>query len=138
MATASDGRKEYKMSVLQSSVVDYPKPVLLPEEWTNGKSRRLELREPEVLNKYLEENSFLIPLINEASAKLVEYFGPETPQILQVVYHPDDGSCELFLYVKPDLPVSEAIATLDRFDEDWWLDAMDRSNFQMVIKIGYE
>lgn len=126
------------MSVLQSSVVDYPEPVLLPEEWTNGKSRRLELREPEVLRKYLEENSFLIPLINEASAKLVEYFGPETPQILQVVYHPDDGSCELFLYIKPDLPVSEAIATLDRFDEEWWLDAMDRSNFQMVIKIGYE
>ena len=121
------------MSVLQTSVVDHPKPVLLPEEWMNGRSRRLELREPEALSHYLEENSFLIPLINEASAKLVEYFGEKTPQVLQVVYHPDDGSCELFLYVKPDLPVSEAIATLDRFDEDWWLDAMDRSNFQMVI-----
>src|SRR5574341_650163 len=137
MATASDGGKEYKMSVLQTSVVDHPKPVLLPEEWTNGKSRRLELCEPEVLNEYLEENSFLIPLINEASAKLVEYFGAETPQILQVVYHPDDGSCELFLHVKPDLPVSEALATLDRFDEDWWLDAMERSNFQMVVSLGY-
>jgi hypothetical protein len=126
------------MGTLQTNVVDYPKPLPLPEDWTNGKAHRLELREPTVLKEYLEENRFLIPLINEASAKLVEYFGEETPQILQVVYHPDDGSRELFLYVKPDLPVSEAIATLDRFDEDWWLDAMDRSNFQMVIKIGYE
>jgi hypothetical protein len=125
------------MSALQTSVVDHPKPVLLPEEWMNGKSRLLELREPDVLNQYLEENSFLIPLINEASAKLVEYFGAETPQILQVVHHPDDGSRELFLYVKPDLPFSEALATLDRFDEDWWLDAMDRSNFQMVISLGW-
>jgi hypothetical protein len=83
IAIASDDHKdgkEHQVSTLPTTVVDYPKPALLPEEWTKGKARHLELREPEVLKKYLEENSFLIPLINEASAKLVEYFGAETPQ----------------------------------------------------------
>lgn len=127
------------MSTAQTNVIEPVPSVPLPGPWLNGPARRMtlrKLRKPEIVMGYLQENGFLIPVIEEASEKLVEYFGEDTPQVLEVRYHPDDGSCDLFLYVQTKLPVSEAFATMDRFDWDWWLDEMPRSQFKLVIAIG--
>ncbi|MGH9844555.1 MAG: hypothetical protein ACREEM_38020 [Blastocatellia bacterium] len=103
----------------------------------NGASPRLEMRKPEVVKSFLEENDFLIPLIGEASEKLAEYFGAETPQILEVIFHPDDGSTELFLFIQVEPAISNARARLDRFDEDWWLGEMYRSQNKIVISLEF-
>jgi hypothetical protein len=128
------------MSTLQSHAIDSPKPIASPVVWPdglNGDAGRLEIRKPDVVKEFLAENDFLIPLIEESRAKIAEYFGAETPLALEVRFHPDDGSSELFLYVKSALPVSEAMKTLDRLAWDWWLDEMPRAHNRMMISLGY-
>ncbi len=128
------------MSRLQTQAIDSPKLIASPIFWPNGlngDAGRLEIRKPEVVKRFLEENGFLIPLIEESSAKIAEYFGAETPLALEVRFHPDDGSSELFLYIKSALPVSEAMEILDRLAWDWWLDAMSSARDRMMVSLGY-
>lgn len=129
--------KEYIVSTAQTNVIDFPRPFLSLDDWKNGKAYNLEMRDPEVVTEFLEENQYLLPVIDEACEKLVEYFGMETSLVLKLVYPKDGGRSELFLYVQTNLPVSEARRTLDRFDEEWWLDEMPRSQFRMVVTLGY-
>lgn len=125
------------MSTVQTNITELAPSVPLPAPWLNGHTHQMSLHKPEIVKAFLEENRFLIPVIEEASAKLVEYFGAETPQVLEVRSQAEDEASDLFLYVRTDLPLSEALATLDRFDEEWWFDEMDRSRNRMVIKLGY-
>lgn len=124
------------MSIAQTNVIELAPSVPAPAPWLNGHANRMTFRQPEAVKAFLEENHFLIPVIEEASVKLVEYFGAETPQALEVRFHPEDGSSELFLYVKPALPVKESEAILDRFAWDWWLDEYPRTQNKMMISIG--
>jgi hypothetical protein len=126
------------MSVLQS--IEPLTPVASSIVWPdglNGDAGHLEIRKPQVVKEFLEENAFLIPLIEESRAKVAEYFGAETPLALEVRFHPDDGLSELFLYIKSALPVSEAMEILDRLAWDWWLDEMPRARNRMMISLGY-
>jgi hypothetical protein len=125
------------VSIAQTNVIELAPSSPLPPPWLNGHAHRMTLRQPEAVKAFLEENHFLIPVIEEASVKLVEYFGAETPLVLEIRSQAEDEGSELFLYVKTDLPVPEALTRLDRFDEEWWLDEMGRSRNLMVIKLGY-
>lgn len=126
------------MSVSQSHVIDPPAQGATSIVWPDGLNRdagHLEVRKPHVVKEFLEENAFLIPLIEESQAKIAEYFGPETLLVLEVRFHPDDGLSELFLYIKSPLPVSEAMGILDRLAWDWWLDEMPRARNRMMINL---
>jgi hypothetical protein len=126
------------MSVSQSLGPSTPgaSPIIW-RDGSNGDDDYLEIRKPEVVKEFLEENAFLIPLIEESRAKIAEYFGRGTPLVLEVRFHPGDGLSELFLYIKSALPVSEAMEILDRLAWDWWLDEMPRARNRMMISLGY-
>lgn len=124
----------------QSHVTDPPSQgvtsIFRPDGLT-GDAGHLEVRKPHIVKEFLKENAFLTPLIEESLAKIAEYFGPETPLALEVRFHPDDGSSELFLYIKSPLPVSEAMEILDRLAWDWWLDKMPIARNRIMINLGY-
>jgi hypothetical protein len=81
--------------------------------------------------KFLENNKFLTPLVSEAYNKLQAHF-PHSTIFAEVVH----GG--LVISVGTTLDPENAIRKLDKFDEDWWLDACDRSQAKLCITVEYQ
>lgn len=121
-------------------------PPILPERanslassnhWQNGLVGRFTLREPDEVFGYLNHNPMLVPLILEAGDKAHEYFAERPALALHVTEYPDDGSRELFLLIQTAQSPEAALSQLDRFDQEWWLDALDRAAGKLNVKLEY-
>jgi len=85
------------------------------------------LRKAATVRRFLHVYPHLMQVLLEAHVYLQKYFGPEPQVTLEVVSDPEvEGVEELFAYILTSLPVDEALARLDRIDEEWFLDQLDR------------
>jgi len=76
---------------------------------------------------FLRANPQLIHVLLEAHFHLREHFGPNSQVVLEVVSDPEAKDQEqLFAYIRTSLPVDEALAGLDRLDEEWFLGQLDQ------------
>jgi hypothetical protein len=91
-------------------------------------------RRTEVIG-FIKAYPFLIPLLLEAYDKIVQHFGP-SPVFLEVVTDPE-AICDrqLVAFIRTDLAPIEALASLDRFDKSWWLEASHRSQGKLCIHL---
>ena len=88
--------------------------------------------------QFLNRNSFLVGLLNEAVPKLREHFGADAMVQLEVFRDPDNGAdAEVFARILTDRPSEEALSALDRFDEDWWFDASTRAKCLLNFALRY-
>ena len=75
----------------------------------------------------LEKYPFLVSLLLEAYVEVGNYF-PHSRVFLEVFDDPEvEGMDKLFAYIRTPLPVDEALARLDKLDEEWFLDQLDRA-----------
>jgi hypothetical protein len=85
------------------------------------------LRNATTVRRFLHVHPQLIEVLLEARIYLQKYFGLDPQVTLEVVSDPEvEGVEELFAYIFTSLPVDEALARLDRLDEEWFLDQLDR------------
>jgi len=85
------------------------------------------LRNAVAVRRFLHTYPQLVEVLLEARLYLQKYFGPAPQVTLEVVSDPEvEGVEELFAYILTSLPVDEALARLDRLDEEWFLDQLDR------------
>lgn len=86
------------------------------------------LVKPSSIGDFLQEHKELILLLNEAYRELRKYFLSEDLK-LELVSDPEiSGDKQLFVYIFTSLPVTDALNKFDEFDEQWWLDRVDRAN----------
>jgi len=79
------------------------------------------------VRRFLRAHPQLTEVLLEAHAHLQKCFGPDPQVALEVVSDPEaEGPDELFAYILTSLPADEALARLDRLDEEWFLDQLDR------------
>jgi hypothetical protein len=84
-------------------------------------------RDALAIRGFLRAHPQLTEVLLEAHAHLQECFGPDPQVALEVVSDPEaEGPDELFAYILTSLPADEALARLDRLDEEWFLDQLDR------------
>jgi len=84
---------------------------------------------------YLNQNEAIHSLVKEAMAKLWHYF-PGAPQSVSLLQNDDTSERpEIVLAVITQMQLSRALELLDKFDSDWWIDAMNRANGQMTVTI---
>ena len=94
-------------------------------------------RRDEVIS-FLKTCPFLVPLLLEAYGKIAEYFGPYPDVVLEVVSDQEAANDrELFILVRTNLAPGEALNRLERFDQEWWLDASDRARCMLNIDVEY-
>lgn len=99
--------------------------------------RKFEFREKNTVLSFLRQNDFLIPLILESAERIRSYFEKDARLIMELVEDSEsDGFEELFLIVKTSHAPAEASRLLERFDEEWWLQASRRA--QCKLNIDYE
>jgi len=95
-------------------------------------------RKPEEVSQFLKANPFLVPLLLEAHGQIENYFGPHPTVALEVITDPEAmDDRELFAFICTSLPPDEALVRLDRLDEEWWLDAMDRAEGKFCIHVEF-
>jgi hypothetical protein len=104
--------------------------------------RRLEeiysLRNAVAVKRFLLACPQLVEVLLEARVHLQRYFGPDLQVALEVVSDPEtEGLKELFAYIHTSLPVDEALARLDKLDEEWFLDQLDRVDGQFNFNLEF-
>lgn len=97
-----------------------------------------KFRNDDAVRTFLMEEPSAAVLLSEAYGRIREYF-PDSEIFIEVVADPEtSGENELVVSIATDLSPREAIERLDAFDEDWWLEASDRSKADICIKVEYK
>lgn len=97
-----------------------------------------KFRNCDAVRTFLMDEPSASVLLSEAYGRIRKYF-PDSEIFMEVVTDPDSpGEKELVVSIATDLSPKEAIKRLDAFDEDWWLDASDRSTASICIKVEYK
>lgn len=95
-------------------------------------------RKPAEVSRFLEVNPFLIPLLREAYTHIRKYF-PSSKLILEAVADPEAIDEEqLVVFIAANHDPDEASEALNRLDEDWWLDAMERAQDKLCITLEFQ
>jgi hypothetical protein len=77
---------------------------------------------PQVLG-FLRENTSLLPVLSRALAEIAKIFGPTRP-ILEFFQNPaEPADRKLFTLIRCSLLPEDALALLQRLDDQWWADA---------------
>lgn len=78
------------------------------------------------------------PLIAETCTKIPEFFGAGARFALEAMVDSGEGTVEhlLYLVIGAELNASDAGRALDRFQEEWWIDNVERG--QGSVHIGLE
>ncbi len=113
--------------------------------WESDASQRLHALETSyrfrraiAVRRFLQAYPHLVEFLHEARPYLKKHFGSELEVALEVVSDPEATDAkQLFAYIRTALPVDMALAQLDRLDEEWFLDRLDRVgglfNFNLEI-----
>ena len=94
------------------------------------------VRNPEEVSEFLEEHGYLIDVLSDLRGKLRDYFDEQVA--LELTTEPDDAYArELFARIMTRMPPSQALELLDKFDDDWWLDAASRARGDLNVTLEY-
>ena len=86
---------------------------------------------------FLERCPFLVSLLLEAYRKIREYF-PYSRIFLEVVTDPEAvGDSQLVVFIATNFDPDKADRRFERFDEDWWLDALYRAQGMLCMNLEF-
>jgi len=90
------------------------------------------------VQRFLETHKFLAPLLIEAYFEIGKYF-PNPRVFLEVDTDPEEANDQqLVAFIAINCAPNEALRKLKQFDEDWWLDALDRAQKKLSINLEFE
>jgi predicted HTH domain antitoxin len=117
-ATIGEARAEY------ATIAAWPR--LLEMDADEELEKRYVFRDAQV-RRFLQAHPHLTGFLLEAFPYLQKHFGPSPRVELEVIRDPEIGPTgELIAYILAPLPVDEAQTRLDRLDDEWLLDELDR------------
>ncbi len=87
----------------------------------------------------LNEEGYLLPLLDEACSILRTLFGSDSELVLERFDDPEslDGHAMLFLTVLTGIETAEAMRLLERFDEEWWIDHVAQAEGKLQFTVSY-
>jgi len=95
-------------------------------------------RDARTVHGFLRTHLQLVDVLLEASPYLDKHFGPNPHVVLEVLSDPEvEGADELIARIFTSLPVEEAMARLDRLDEEWFLDQLDRVSGMFNLNLAF-
>ena len=96
-------------------------------ETTSGVERLYHMEHKVEVRRFLRKHPQVLAVLLEAYPHLQKHFGASPDVLLEVVADAEAEQSEmLFAYVLTALPAKQALERLDQFDEDWFLDQLDR------------
>ncbi len=94
-------------------------------------------REPGIVQEYLDSNTFLLTILEEAFDKIRKLF-PSSPLFLEVVSNPEEeDDTYLVLFIKTNLVPFNAVEQLNRLDEEWFLSLPTKIKQRLSINLEF-
>lgn len=86
--------------------------------------------------EFVASHPFLISILEEVRQRVSDFFPLPFNLILEVTTDPEaTASHALFVFIQTPLALTEALRRLDRFDEEWWLEASERAEGKLCIDV---
>lgn len=89
------------------------------------------------IKSFISDNFFLADLLIEAHPQLKDHFGTNLRVDLVLRTDPEESYKQLFGYLRTPMPIDEAQASLDSFDDNWFLDHLVATkgllNFNLIF-----
>jgi hypothetical protein len=99
---------------------------------------KYEIAKVEEVKNFLSKHRFLISLIEEIPSRIYNYFGENQKLALRVSFEPEyPNSSELWIEILTELSATDAMPLLEKFDEDWWLENLERANYKLNITLKF-
>ena len=95
--------------------------------------RRFDFDERERVLDYLDRHPHLLPLLVDVADQIPCYFRPDDRALMQLIEDEDIGVEQLYAIVRSGLDPDEVEARLNRLDEEWWLDAVERADGDLTV-----
>jgi hypothetical protein len=96
------------------------------------------IENPKEVADFIGDNLFLLEILEEIPNKIYRYFGNNQNLALKVSSEPDfPDSKELWVSVLTKLSAQESRQMMDNFDENWWLENLDRADCKLNITLKY-
>ncbi len=94
-------------------------------------------REKSEILLFLEKKQFLLSLLEDAYINIRSYF-PASDLFLEVVIDPEiPNERQLVIFIAIKENAEEASEALDKLDENWWMDNMDRAQGSLCITLEF-
>lgn len=100
--------------------------------------RPYQMISPEQIEDFLSRHTLLLPLLRETYSAIERYFGEGQPVTLQVRpgYEADEPAL-LFAFVQATQAPLTALEQMRRFEEEWWLDASEKTGCLFQISVQF-
>lgn len=90
--------------------------------------------EIEIIN-FIYEHKFLIPILEQAPAKIKSVFG-EVKSYLSILEDPEDEDfVELFIVIRPNVKNEIATKLLDKLADEWFIDILPQARGSLCITV---
>jgi hypothetical protein len=96
-----------------------------------------QLRNQDEVKGYLRLHDSAINVLLEAPERVKSHFQRDTQIALEVITDPEDGDRKLFAFALTPLPAEEAMDRLEQFDEEWWFEASERAEGQLIVDVEF-
>ena len=74
----------------------------------------------------------------EARKRIEQFFGSETPVVLEVFHDPEgESEPELFALIQAKLPADEARKRRSQLDKEWWVENSVHGRCRLNIDLEY-
>lgn len=94
------------------------------------------IEEKEIFD-FLLENNFLIYLIEDAYYAITDYF-PASNLTIKLNTDPEiDDYKKIFIYIHTELEVDDAVKQLEKFDNNWWLQKIAKTQNKLCITLRF-
>lgn len=80
-----------------------------------------KVKNPDEVREFLLTHPHLVDLLREIPEKASQFFPANKGIMLEHKVDPEEGYEELFVFILIDQSPDDAIETMFRFDEEWWL-----------------
>ncbi len=93
----------------------------------------IPLHEEDEINKFLEENKYLYPILAEAPDEISSVFGTDTKISLELHRDPEEDWEELFIVIKSPYSTKEAARREKKLTEEWFLGKLQSTKGKLNI-----
>lgn len=95
-----------------------------------------KMRNPDPIKDFINSHVSFQNLLIEAHKQINRIFGEHAREVrLRKYVNPEEGDEGLTITVKTDLDVEKSLDLLDRFDDEWWLDAKKDHTETLIIQV---
>ena len=107
-------------------------------ERINFLAREYDVRNPQEVGKFLRDNLFLFDLLKMIPRQITKYFGKNAKLALELLSEPDfPSSREIFVLILTEDAAENARSKMNKFDQKWWLENIDKANCKLNVSLEY-